>query len=401
MLNKLLAGFCVLLSLFGTAQVPQAFNYQAVARDANGNPLANQTVSVKLSIIENYPNGSLLFIETHSVTTNQFGLFTVAVGKGTQVLSNLGNIVWSNGKKFLQVEYDPAGGINYVNLGATELLSVPYALYAVTSSNGPQGVTGPTGPIGLTGPIGPTGPMGPSGNGTVSGQLNYVSKFTPDSSTLGNSQLFDDGSNVGVATTTASATLSVNGSFIARSLAISQPDFAGTTLECDNCYNTVTFSDRTTAMTGISIRSSDYFEGSIQMNGIKLPDLLQDTAIWYGFGGVTTPGTGVNTQGTGADNVMHQCNCPDNYVATGIEFRATDRLDGEMKLRCAPLNPGLSTTNSGLGIKSAFSVPFENSDNVRHMSICPPGTFVKGISIYATSRLDHSLTIYCTGITDD
>lgn len=399
---KFFSIFLFVLSIYGlTAQVPQAINYQAVARDANGNPLINQNISVKFSIIENYPGGSLLYIETQPAATNQFGLFTSSIGKGTAVLGTFNSINWSTGHKFLQVEYDPSGGSNFVSMGVTEMLSVPFALYAQTSSNGPQGVTGPTGPIGDTGPIGPTGATGPSGNGWVNGSLNYVAKFIPDSTSLGSSQLYDNGTQVGIATTTPSALFSVNGTALVKALAIAQPDFAGNTNECDNCYNNVTFSNQTTAMTAISIHSTDYLEGSIQLNGVKLAELLEDTAVWYGNSGITSPGSAVNTQGTGVDNVMHECHCPDNYLATGIEFKATDRLDGEMKLRCAPLKPGLYTTSTGTGIPSAVSIPYDNVDNMRHMSMCPAGTYVKGISIYVTSRMDYNLVIYCTGIGDD
>ncbi len=398
--------FVVLLfsSVAVFAQIPQAFNYQAVARDANGNILPNQYISVKFSIITGSPQGGLIYMETQQKTTNQFGLFSAEVGRGTVILGTFNTIGWGFGNKYLKVELDPQGGGNFTAMGTTEMLSVPYALYAVTSSNGPQGlqgVTGPTGDTGAIGPTGPTGATGPAGNATANGTLNYVAKFTPDSTSLGNSQIFDDGSNVGVGTATPRAKFSVNGAVLAKSLSIGDADFAGNTTECDNCYNTVVFTDLTTAMTGISMRCSDYYEGSIQMNGVKLPELLTDTAVWYGALGVTTSGSATNTQDNGVDNATHSCNCPDNSVATGFEIYASDRLDGRMKLRCAALKTGLAATGTGTGMKTAFSVPFENADNVRHMSLCPYGTYVKGVSLYATGKLDWGLCVYCTGIKEN
>jgi|ERR1043165_3084527 hypothetical protein len=398
--------FILLLPLYFHAfsQVPQAINYQAVARDAAGNPLVNQNISVKYTIVDGFNGGALYYMETHHVTTNQFGLFTAAIGSGSVVVGDFGTIPWVTGHKFLKVEFDPNGGSAFTLMGSSEMLSVPFALYAVTSSNGPQGLPGLTGPTGDTGPIGltgPTGATGPAGNAYVSGTVNYVSKFTPDTTSLGNSQIYDDGTNIGIGNATPHLKLSINGPVLAKSVSVGEADFAGNTNECDNCYNTLTFGDSTTAMTGISIRCGDYMEGSINMNGVKLPELLESAAVWYGNGGVTTAGSLINTQDNGVDNAMHTCNCPDNYIATGIEIYASDRLDGRMKLRCAPLKAGLTTTNTGIGLKTAYSIPYDNVDNTRHMSMCPFGTYVKGIQIYANQKLDMNLCVFCTGIKDN
>ena len=389
------------LTLLASAQIPQAFNYQAVARNANGSPLANQNIGVKFTILDGFPNGTLVYMETQALTTNQFGLFTAGVGSGTVVVGTFATIPWSTGHKYLKVEYDPQGGTNYTAMGTTEMLSVPFALYAVTSSNGPQGLTGPTGETGPIGLTGATGPTGPSGNGTIVGQLNYIPKITPDTNTLSNSQLYDDGNNVGIGTVTPQAKLSINGSLLAKTVSTSEADFAGNTTECDNCYNNLVFDDSTTAMTGISMRSSDYMEGSFNLNGVKLPELLTGSSVWYGAQGVTAPGSAVNTQDNALDNVAHTCNCPDGYIATGIEIYASDRLDGRMKLRCAPLKQGLTTTHTGIGLKTAYSLPYENADNTRHLSMCPFGMYVKGISIYANQKLDMNLCVYCTGIKEN
>ncbi len=147
------------------AQVPNKFNYQAVARDASGKAIANKNVTVRINVLDGSATSASVYGETRSVTTNQLGLFTLAIG-GTGATSTTGNfatINWSTGKKFISVEVDPLGGNNFVSLGSNELLSVPYALYAVNGTPGPQGATGPQGPTGVAGPTGPTGPIGPSG----------------------------------------------------------------------------------------------------------------------------------------------------------------------------------------------------------------------------------------------
>ncbi|MCX6199484.1 MAG: collagen-like protein, partial [Bacteroidetes bacterium] len=126
------------------AQVPQAVNYQAVARDASGSVLPNRNISVRITINNGISPGFPEFQETHHATTNQFGLFTLKIGLGTLVFGNFPSITWATGNKYLLVEFDQNGGTNYLNMGASQLLSVPYALYAETA--GGSAGTGPTGP---------------------------------------------------------------------------------------------------------------------------------------------------------------------------------------------------------------------------------------------------------------
>ena len=145
------------------AQAPQTMNYQAVVRDHAGNPLAfGINVTVRFTIHDQTANGTAVFTEVNTAVTNQFGLITQKIG-GT---SNLSVVNWSNGPKFLQVEIDPAGGSNFTDMGTSQLLSVPYALYAgnaAAGATGPQGPVGPAGSQGATGPQGNAGPQGAQG----------------------------------------------------------------------------------------------------------------------------------------------------------------------------------------------------------------------------------------------
>lgn len=315
------------------SQVPQKINYQAVARNAAGVILQNTPLKVRYTIRDGSATGSIVYQETHNtITTNQFGLFTAAIGSGTVSIGTFATIGWGNGDKYLQVEVDVNNASVYTDLGAAQLLSVPYALYAgnasagatgaqgATGNTGPTGETGPqgnTGAVGATGPTGatgvtgagggatgptgakgatgstgatgiqgitgntglngntgatgPTGDKGATGSGggatgptgqtgatgatgagggatgptgakgatgstgatgiqgitgntglngntgatgatgaaNASGTLNYVAKFTPNSTTLGNSQIFDNGVNVGIGTTAPTARLHV------------------------------------------------------------------------------------------------------------------------------------------------------------------------------------------------
>ena len=112
------------------AQVPQAFDFQAVARDASGNVLSAQAVSVRLTVHSGSAGGTVAYQETHAISTNTFGLFSVAVGQGSAVQGVFAEVSWSSAAHYLQVELDASGGGNYVDMGTTQLLSVPYALHA-------------------------------------------------------------------------------------------------------------------------------------------------------------------------------------------------------------------------------------------------------------------------------
>lgn len=105
----------------------------------------------------------MLYSETQTKTTNQFGLFAAAIGSGTVVSGSMLSISWGSGDKYLQIEIDPAGGSAYVDMGNAQRLSVPYALFAGNSSAGPAGATGATGINGVTGATGPTGATGGAG----------------------------------------------------------------------------------------------------------------------------------------------------------------------------------------------------------------------------------------------
>lgn len=128
----LLAAVAFFLSM-GTlfAQAPEKFNYQGIARDASGQALAGQGIKLRLSVRTSSATGPVLYTEDHSVTTNAYGLYNVAVGDGTPVTGTFGTVDWgSTLSRFLQVQIDPNGGSSFTTVGSTQLLSVPYSLYA-------------------------------------------------------------------------------------------------------------------------------------------------------------------------------------------------------------------------------------------------------------------------------
>lgn len=123
------------------SQAPQAFSYQAVIRDNATNLLTNTTVGMKISIVKDSANGTIIYEETHTPTTNTNGLVSLQAGTGTVIFGTFNTIDWSTGNYYIKSQTDPTGGTAYTISGASKLLSVPYALYAqsassIASSNG-------------------------------------------------------------------------------------------------------------------------------------------------------------------------------------------------------------------------------------------------------------------------
>jgi len=173
---KTLALLCTSLLLGSTlfSQAPAKLNYQAVVRTSTGATVAAGTVvNLRFTIHDVTAIGTPVYTEVITDTVNQFGLANVQLGSN----ANLGNVNWGGGNKYLQVETDIGNTGTYVNMGTSQLLSVPYALYAANSSAGPTGSTGPsgtngvgvTGATGLQGTAGVTGATGPQGNTGATG----------------------------------------------------------------------------------------------------------------------------------------------------------------------------------------------------------------------------------------
>jgi hypothetical protein len=118
------------------AQAPQGIPYQAAARNSSGAILASTAISVRFTIRDSIATGAIKYRETHSVTTSAQGMFSVNVGQGTVVSGTFAGINWATNAKFMQMEMDPAGGSSYIDMGTSQMMSVPYAKYAERSGNG-------------------------------------------------------------------------------------------------------------------------------------------------------------------------------------------------------------------------------------------------------------------------
>ena len=125
----------VLTTGITSAQSPDMFNYQAVARDDQGNVLSNQDVGIKISILQGSASGTVVYAEEHTKTTNEQGLVNLMIGDGSVLSGTFSNIDWSSGPYFVKVGLDETGGTSYSTMGTSQLLSVPYAKYSESSAN--------------------------------------------------------------------------------------------------------------------------------------------------------------------------------------------------------------------------------------------------------------------------
>ncbi len=167
-MKKVLLLLCVSLLLNYTlkAQAPQGFNYQAVARNTTGIAITNQNIGLEISLRQGSATGTIVYTETFNTTSNNIGLINVVVGTGTVTAGTFNTINWASGVYFIEISMDATGGTSYALMGTQQLMSVPYALYAL-SSGGTVGATGATGTAGINGTNGTNGINGTNGlNGT-------------------------------------------------------------------------------------------------------------------------------------------------------------------------------------------------------------------------------------------
>ena len=123
----------VIISASAFAQAPQKMSYQAVIRDDGGALVVQKMVSIRISVLVGSETDEAIYVETHAANTNANGLVSLEIGGGRTISGNFASIDWSSGLHFIKTETDPNGGSNYSISGSSQLLSVPYAMHAITA----------------------------------------------------------------------------------------------------------------------------------------------------------------------------------------------------------------------------------------------------------------------------
>jgi hypothetical protein len=171
-MKKLLLFIFCICSLGIFAQAPQKMSYQAIIRDASNSLLQQKQIGMQISVLQGTITGTAVYIETQTATTNTNGLVGLEIGTGTATTGTFTGIDWANGPFFIKTETDPNGGSTYTISGTSQLMSVPYALYAATSGSstaGPKGDTGDKGDAGTNGTDGIKGDTGAKGDAGTNG----------------------------------------------------------------------------------------------------------------------------------------------------------------------------------------------------------------------------------------
>jgi hypothetical protein len=117
------------------AQAPEKMSYQAVVRDAGNALVTSQAVGMQISILKGGDEGTPVYVETQTPSTNANGLVSLEIGTGTLVSGDFTTIDWANDTYFIKTETDPTGGTSYTITGTSQLMSVPYALHAKTAES--------------------------------------------------------------------------------------------------------------------------------------------------------------------------------------------------------------------------------------------------------------------------
>ncbi|HRF80383.1 MAG TPA: beta-propeller fold lactonase family protein, partial [Flavobacteriales bacterium] len=199
--RSLLLIFALLAGMHGMAQNFGGFSYQAVVRDNAGDPVASQTVGVQVTI---QAGPSDTYVETHSATTDAYGLIALTIGQGTPVggsaIPTFADVPWASGLSVTySVSVDVTGGTNYTFLSGGPFKAVPFAMHALTSdsttTSAPQTLTLSNDTLYIT-----------DGNGVDLSGLANVPGWVVSGDTLHN-----DGKRVGIGTSAPDTTLQVVG----------------------------------------------------------------------------------------------------------------------------------------------------------------------------------------------
>jgi len=124
--------YAVIITASVFAQAPQKMSYQAVVRNSSNALVTSKSVGMRISILQGTSTGTEVYVEIYNPnpTTNANGLVTIEIGGGIPVTGTFSAINWATGPYFIKTETDPLGGTEYTIAGTSQLLSVPYAMFA-------------------------------------------------------------------------------------------------------------------------------------------------------------------------------------------------------------------------------------------------------------------------------
>lgn len=123
------------LSQTSWSQTPQAFKYQTVVRNIDGSLMVDTSIHFRFSILKESFNGDSVYVENHLLMTSSLGLVHAQIGAGNVVSGSFDSINWGASEYFLKTEIKFSDTEEYLIMGISQLLSVPYALFAENVAN--------------------------------------------------------------------------------------------------------------------------------------------------------------------------------------------------------------------------------------------------------------------------
>ena len=141
-MKKIIFLLITILSISNLLSQPEYFNFQAVLRDIDNKLVVDKPVSLRISLLKNSDVGTILYRETHNILTNSNGIATIQIGSGNSDIGNYFNIEWTKDNVYVKVELDINNSGQYTIVGTTQLLAVPYALFAKYSNGSVDYIAG-------------------------------------------------------------------------------------------------------------------------------------------------------------------------------------------------------------------------------------------------------------------
>lgn len=324
---------------FSQAQSPQGLNYQAIARDTAGNLLTNREVTLRFSIHDTIQEGTVVYSEINSANTNMYGLFTTIIGNGIAGIGSFAGINWAAGNKYLQVEIDVNGGSDFRDMGTTQLMSVPFALYALHS--------------------GDTIPKAPANVWQQS-----------------NTNVYYNGGNVGIGTATPAARLQVADSSVVFSASGTIPGTAGSTPVSGPGRRAMWYADKAAFRSGevngiawdkdsignysfaagYNTRASGAYASALGRGGAAEGNSSFTTGIANRALGDGSVALGTNTAAFSFSEIVMGMNNTLSIPASSTSYNAADRLlvlgNGADAFSRSDAMVVLKNGNTGLGVAS-------------------------------------------------
>ncbi len=135
MKTKVLIGLFILITLNVFTQTPDAIKYQALVRGGDGYAITESDVGFQIEILQGSISGTVIYAEEHTRSTNKYGIANINIGRGTSSVGDFSTISWGDGPYYIRMSVDEEGGSDYELLGVSQILAVPYALYATKAKS--------------------------------------------------------------------------------------------------------------------------------------------------------------------------------------------------------------------------------------------------------------------------